>query len=217
MGRAIGSHQLAQRNLARRHDSVEGRLHLGVAEVERRLLGLDLGLLQLRRRRILVGGGIVERDLGRDLAARQLGLALVVGLRLFHRGLRAGLGGLRLLELELVRCRFDGEEGLAFLHLFPVLVIDRLQEALHARDQIGGVDRGDVTRGLKIAGNLLLHRQRHGHLRGRRRDIAVVLPAGGKRRGQRGGERANDNTAIWRRRWTNRHRATSGLMVNTLA
>ena len=127
--------------LARGHDPVEGGFHLGVAEVERRLLGLDLGLFQLRRRRVLVGRGIVERDLGGDLAARQVGL--------FHRGLRAGLGGLRLLELQLVRCRLDGEEGLACLHLFPVLVIDRLQEALHARDQVGGVDRGDVTRGLR--------------------------------------------------------------------
>jgi len=42
------------------------------------------------------------------------------------------------------------------------------------------VARRDVTRGLEIAGDLLLHRQRHGHLRGRRRDVAVVLSAGGE-------------------------------------
>ena len=207
LGRAIGSHQLAQRHLARRHDPVEGGLHLRIAEVERGLLGLDLGLLQLRRRRVLIGRGIVERDLGGDLAARQVGLALIVHLRLFHRGLRAGLGGLRLLELQLVRCRLDGEEGLAYLHLFPVLVIDRLHEALHARDQIGGVDRGDVTRGLEIAGDLLLNRERHGHLRRRRRHIAVVLPAGRQRRDEGGGG-ARAKT-IPTRRLSDRHRATS--------
>ena len=44
LGRAIGPHQFAQRHQARRDDAVEGSLHLGVAEVERGLRGIDLRL-----------------------------------------------------------------------------------------------------------------------------------------------------------------------------
>ena len=93
----------------------------------------------------------VERLLRCDLAARELGLPLVFRLRLLQRRLGAGLGGARLLELELVRLGLDDEEGCALLHLVAVLVIDLLQEALHPRDQVGGVYRRGITGGFEIA------------------------------------------------------------------
>lgn len=40
----LAPHQFAQRHQARRDDAVEGSLHLGVAEVERGLRGIDLRL-----------------------------------------------------------------------------------------------------------------------------------------------------------------------------
>src|SRR5262245_30317811 len=99
-------------------------LYLGVAEVERGLRGIDLRLLEPGPRRVAIGRGIVERLLRGDLAAREIGLPFVIRFRLLQCRLRAGLGGARLLELELVRLGLDDEEGCSLLHLVAVLVID---------------------------------------------------------------------------------------------
>jgi hypothetical protein len=96
--------------------------------------------------------------------------------------LGASLGGLRLLELELVRLGLDDEQRRPLLRVVAVFVIDLLQEALHARDQIGGVYRRRVTGGLEVAGDLLLHRNGDGDLRRRRRHVAVLLSAARERR-----------------------------------
>src|SRR5215831_592150 len=193
LGGAIGAHQFAQRHLARSDDAVEGSLYLGVTEVELGLRGIDLRLLEPGARRIAISRCVVERLLRCDLAARELGLPLVFRLRLLQRRLGAGLGGARLLELELVRLGLDDEEGCSFLDLVAVLVIDFLQEALHPRDQVGGVYRRGITGGFEIAGDLLLHRHRHRDLGRRRRHIAVLLPAGAEHERERGC-RASDNT-----------------------
>src|SRR5262249_42528819 len=78
---------------------------------------------------------------------------------------------------KLVRLRLDDEEGCSLLRLVAVLVIDLLQEALHPRDQIGGVYRRGIAGGLEIARDLLLHWNRNGDLGRGRRHIAVLLPA----------------------------------------
>ena len=119
------------------------------------------------------------------MAAREIGLAFIFGFRLLQRRLRGGLGGLRPLELELVRLGLDDEERRSFLYLLALLVVDLLQEPLHARDQIGGVYRRRVAGGLEVAGDLLLHRNGDGDLRRRRRYVVVLLPAGAERRGER--------------------------------
>src|SRR6516225_12103393 len=103
LGGAIGAHQFAQRHQARRDDAVEGSLHLRVAEIELGLRGIDLRLLEPGARGVAIGRRIVERLLRRDLAAREIGLPFVFRFRLLQCRLRAGLGGARLLELELVR------------------------------------------------------------------------------------------------------------------
>src|SRR5499427_7443761 len=99
----------------------KGAFNLGVAEVERGLRGIDLRLLEPGPRRVAIGRGIVERLLRGDLAAREIGLPLVFRFRLLQCRLRAGLGGARLLELELVRLGLDDEEGRPLLHLVAVL------------------------------------------------------------------------------------------------
>jgi hypothetical protein len=105
-------------------------------------------------------------------------LPFVFRFRLLQCRLCGGLGGLRLLEPELVRLGLDDEEDRPLLHLVAVLIIDFLQESLYPRDQIGGVYRRGIAGGLEIAGDLLLYRHRDSNLRWRRRHIAVLLPAG---------------------------------------
>ena len=114
--RAAGADQLADRDLARRDDAVERRHHLGVVEIDLRLLGVGLRLEQFRLGGIAVGGGIVERRLRCGLAAHQLLLTFEVRLGLDHGRLRGGFGGLRLLQSQLIRLGLDGEEVLPLLH-----------------------------------------------------------------------------------------------------
>src|SRR5712692_9050893 len=132
-----------------------------------------------------IGGGIVERRFGGDLPARELDLPLVLRFRLLQGCLGAGLGGLRLLELQFVGFRLDGEERRTLLHLVAVFVVDLLQEPLHPRDQIGGIDRGGIAGRFQITRDRLPHRNRDGDLRRRRRHIAIVLPAAREHRGER--------------------------------
>jgi hypothetical protein len=58
-----------------------------------------------------------------------------------------------------------------------VLVLDFLQEALHARHQIDGVERCGVAGRLEIARQWLLHRRRDNDLGRRRRDITILFAA----------------------------------------
>src|SRR5207237_10726101 len=128
--------------------AVEGRLDLRIAEIGRGLGGIDLGLLEPGARRIAVGRCIVERLLRRDLAAREVALAFIFGFRLLQRRLRGGLGGLRPLELELVRLRLDDEERRSFLYLLALPAVDILQATLHARPPICGGYRTLCAAGL---------------------------------------------------------------------
>jgi hypothetical protein len=155
-----------------------GRGDVGVAIIDLGDLGVGLGLLQIglhvvaRRRR-----GI-ERRLRDGLSLNQFHLPLVVGLGLFQRGLRTGLGGLRLFELELVSLGLDREQRGAFLYKSTVLVIDRLQKTLHARDQVDVLDRRCITGGVEIARDRFLHGDRDLDLRRRRRYESILFAGG---------------------------------------
>ena len=159
--------QFADRDQMRADDAVERRRDIGIAVIDRRDLGVDLGLLQVglgvlaRRRRS------IERCLRDRLSLHQIRLPLEIGFGLLHRSLHAGFGGLRLIELQLVGFGLDREQRGAFLHEGAVLVVDRLQEALHARDQIDILDRRGIAGRLQIARDAALHR--HGDLNFRRR------------------------------------------------
>jgi len=69
---------------------------------------------------------------------------------------------------------------IALLHRLAVRIGDLLEEALDARDQIGGVDRRSVAGRLEEARDLLLDGLRDRDLRRRRRLIGVALPAPGE-------------------------------------
>jgi hypothetical protein len=126
-----------------------GAGHLGVAAVDLGYLGVDVGLMQIGLGVVACGGRIIQRRLRDRLSRDQIGLPLEIGLGLPDRSLR-GLGGLRLLELQLIGLELDREQGRSFFHEGAVLILDRMQEALDARDQVDGLDRGGVVGGLEI-------------------------------------------------------------------
>jgi hypothetical protein len=117
---------------------------------------------------------------GRNLPLHEVGLARVFGLVLLQRGLRARDRGLGSLDLEPVGLRLDGEQRSALLDVVAVGVADRLDEALHAGDEIDRIDGGHVAGRFEILRDLLLDRGRDRDLRRRRCGIAIVLSAGGE-------------------------------------
>ena len=160
----------------RADNAVERRGHIGVTVIDRRNLGIDLGLQQDCLRVIAGRGGSIERGLRNGLPLDQFLLALEVRLRLPHRCLRTCFRGLRLFELQLVGIRLDRrEQGCAFLHEGAVLVVDRLQKALHARDEIDTLDRCGVAGRFQITRERPLYRHRHIDFRRRRRDKSILF------------------------------------------
>ena len=159
----------------RADDTVERRSHIGIPVIDRRDLGIDLGLQQVRLRVVARRGRSIQRGLGNGLPLDQFLLALEVRLGLLHRCLRACFRSLRLFELQLVGVRLDREQGCAFLHIGAVLVVDRLQKALHARDQIDILDRSRIAGRFQIARERPLHRHRHINFRRRRRDKSILF------------------------------------------
>jgi hypothetical protein len=87
-------------------------------------------------------------------------------------GRRPGFRRPRLLELELVGFGLDDEKDGALLDLVAVPVANLLDEALHAGNDIGAVDRRRGAGCFEVARDVLLDRQRHLHLRRRRRHVA---------------------------------------------
>ena len=85
--------------------------------------------------------------------------------------------GLRLIHLQLVGHRLDDEERRAFFDRRAILVFDVLDEALHARDEIDGVDRRHISRGFKIGLHGLLQRIGDADLGRRRRHEGIFLLA----------------------------------------
>jgi hypothetical protein len=125
----------------RADEAVERRDDIGIAVIDRRNLGIDLGLLQTGLRIVAGGGRRLEGGLRDGLLGHQFRLPLEVGFGLFHRRLRADLGGLRLLQFQLVGLGLDREQRRAFLDEAAVLVVDRLQKTLHACHEINALDR----------------------------------------------------------------------------
>ena len=169
----------------RADDAVERRGDVGVAVIDLRDLGVDLGLLQIGLHVVARRGRGIERGLRDGLLLHQFHLPLVIGLGLFQRGLRAGLGGLRLFELELVGLGLDGEQRGAFLYEGTVLVIDRLQKTLHARDQVDVLDRRGIAGGVEIARDRFLNGHRDLDLRRRRRYESILFAGGEQKQRQR--------------------------------
>ena len=145
LGRRSGADQFADRDEMGADDAVERRGDIGIAEIDGGDLGVDLGLLQVGLGIVARRGGLIEGGLRDRLPRNQVRLALVVGLGLFQRRLGARFGRLRLLELEPVGLGLDREQRGAFLHEGTVLIVDRLQHALHPRHQIDRLDRRGIA------------------------------------------------------------------------
>ena len=165
--------------MARRHPAVERRRHFGVAEIDRRLLGVRLRLLQIRPRAVARRLRLIQNCLRGELLAGEFGLALVFGLRLLQRRLGAGLRRLRREKLQAIRFGLDGEQQGVLLHEIAVGVADLLNEALHARHQIDRIDRRRVAGGVEIAGNVPLGGRRDGDLGRRRRRVLIAVATAG--------------------------------------
>jgi hypothetical protein len=169
--------QLANRDQMGADDAVERRNDFGVTVIDRGDPGIDLGLLQIGLRIVAGGRGAVERRLRDGLPLHQIRLPSEVGFGLLQRRLRASLGGLRLFELQLVGLGLDREQRGAFLDESAVLVIDRLQKALNARDEIDGLDRRGVAGGIEETRDGFLHRQPDIDFRRWRRHKTILFAA----------------------------------------
>lgn len=178
LGRRRGrADEFADRDQMGGDDTVERCRHIGVTVIDLGDPRVDLSLLQIRLRVVAVRRRLIERGLRHRLALHQIRLALEIGFRLLERRLRTDLGRLRLVELQLVGLGLDGEQRGALLDEGAVLVIDRLQEALHARDEIDTFDRGGIARGVEEARDGALHRLCDCNLRGRRRHESILFAA----------------------------------------
>ena len=109
--------------------------------------------------------------------AREIGLTLVVSLRLLRRRRSARLAGLGLLKRQLVGLLLDDEQRRAGFDGVAVVILDLLDEALDARDQRRAVDRRSIAGRHQIARHGLLQRQRHLDLRRWRRNECVPFAA----------------------------------------
>src|ERR1700736_1913793 len=99
----------------RADDAVEGCDDVGIAEIDRRNLGVGLGLLQVGLGVVARRSGLIEGRLRDGLPRNQIRLALVVSFGLLDRRLRAGLGRLGLLQFQLVGFGLDREQRRTFL------------------------------------------------------------------------------------------------------
>ena len=105
----VAADQFADRNLARRHDAVEGSRNRGVAEIDLRGLGLGLRLQHARAGGVAGGACSVEIGLRRHVLGLEFLLTREFGFGIDQRRLGALFRGLGLFELNLVRLRLDYE------------------------------------------------------------------------------------------------------------
>ena len=177
LARVVAADELADRYLARSHDPVEGCRNRGVAEIDLRRLHIGLGLQHVGARGVAVCTCLVEGGLGRDVLGLEFLLTGEFGFGIDQRRLGPLLRRLCLLELDLVGLRLDHEQGRPLLDRSAVLILDLLDVALHTRQELDGVYRRGVAGRLQIGRERLLQGKLDRHLRRRRRDEAVLLPA----------------------------------------
>ena len=139
LGRRRRTDEFSDRNKMRADDAIERRDDIGIAEIDCGDPGVGLGLLQAGLGVIAGRSGRIEGRLRNRLPGNQIHLTVVVGLGLLQCRPRPGLGRLCLLELVLVGFGLDREQRRALLHETAVLVVDRLQHALHPRHEIDGL------------------------------------------------------------------------------
>ncbi len=184
--RPADAHERAHVHEMMGDDPVEGRRHVRVAEIDVGELDGGLGAEDRGVRLVDVGLPLLNGGLGREVLPAERRLPVVFGLVVGLLGFGVGERRLRLVELRLVLVALDAEELRSLGDDRPVLVVDRVQIALHARDEIDRIEGGGVAGELKVERGRLLDRLRHDDFRRRRRNVGVLGVAGRK------GERSRD-------------------------
>jgi hypothetical protein len=146
----IAADQLADGDLTRGHNSIEGSRDRRVAEIDLGTLGIDLGLQDVGARCVSIGARTIEIGLRGHILSLQLLLAGELGFRVDQGGFGAFLRRLGLLELDLVGLRLDDEQRRSLLQGGAVLIFDLLQVSLHSRHQLDRVHRRGIAGRLKI-------------------------------------------------------------------
>ena len=178
-GGFAGAHQVAGVFQPAADAAVEGRGHLGVAQVEPgqvplRLRGHDRGL-----GRIPLVEPVVHIRLGRGLLGHQLGEPGIFGLGMEEFGLLGENLRLRLLEFGFVGVLLDQKQQLPFFDPVAVFEVDLLQVALDPGLELHRVDGLGVAGEFQVIGHRLFHRLTDRDLGRRRRHVGVFFAAGG--------------------------------------
>ena len=97
-----------------------------------------------------------------------------------------------LIELRLIDVTLDAEQLRSLRDRGAILIIDRFQIALNARDEIHGLERRGVAGQLEVQGHRLLQGLRDDDFRRRRRDVRVFGAAA--RESKRGNRRQDGQT-----------------------
>ena len=167
---------------------VEGRLHLGVAEIDRGDVDPGLGIQDVGIQRVALRPGLVEVRLGAVAFRRQIRLALQLRLGIGPLGLqrlqlRLGLG-----QLGLVGRLLDDKECLALLDGGAVHVVDIGQEAFDPGLEIDLVHRHRIAGVVDIGRHRDVERLGDPHRRRRRGNIGVFFLLAGHQQEERGSE-----------------------------
>ena len=127
------------------HLAVERRPDLGIAQVQLGQRDLRLGRQHVRLGARPLEIPVVDLDLRRRVLLDQRRIAAELGLGIEQRGLLQLHLRLRLLQLILVLVLLDREQKIALLDERAVLVMDLVEIALDARDQLDRVDRSGIA------------------------------------------------------------------------
>ena len=127
-------------------DPVERGQHLGVAEVDLGEPDGGLGVLDLGRRLVGLRFPLLDRGLAGEVAFAERRLSLIFGLVVFLRRFVRGERRLLLVDLRLIDVALDAKQLRALLDHGAVDVVDRGEEALHARDKVDGGERRRYSR-----------------------------------------------------------------------
>ncbi|GJE45787.1 hypothetical protein AEGHOMDF_4987 [Methylobacterium soli] len=198
LGRAADADEGAHIHQMVGDDPVEGRQHLGIAEIDRGEIEIGLRLRDRGRGLVEPGLGVLDMGLRGEFLLPQRRLALVLGLRVgAGRHLRRQ-AALRLFELRLVGVALEREERRALPDAGAVRVGDGVEEALDAGFEIDGREGLGVAGQLEIADHRALDRLRHRDGGRRGRNVMVRLVAAGHDAEQPGREAAQPRAFLYR-------------------
>jgi hypothetical protein len=147
-------------------DAVEGCPDLGIDQVQLGQGDLRLSPEQLRLGARLFVNVFIDRCLRRRILLYQLAVPDELGLCINQRCLCGEHLGLSLLQLILILVLLDREEEVVLFDELAVLVMDLVQIALDARDQLHGIHSGSIPGHHHVIGDALCPGLNDGDRRG---------------------------------------------------